>query len=247
LGNEFDKDELNIKVLNCLDRSWKPKVKTISELRDLSTITIAALFGKLREHGIEMNKLNEQESSEKKLKNIALKSSIKKDENEEDVAESSENENENLLVKKFGKYLKRRGNKGNQRRYNSKRNDSNSTHNFTCYNCEKLGHIKIECPNMNPTKGKGVDRKKESKPKERCAYIAWEDGNDLTSSSSQERSEESNLCLMVGCELSSSSQVSSLSSKDKHDYYKLLHGFEELHDETNKIVVINNRLRGLNN
>jgi len=88
--------------------------------------------------------------------------------------------------------------------------------------------------------------KKEKKGKERRAYLAWEDNDDLTSTSSQERSEEATLCLMAGYESSSSSQVSSLSSKDKNDYYQLLHDFEELHSETNKIVVMNNRLKGLN-
>jgi len=39
LGNEFDKEELNIKVLKCLDRSWQPKVTTILETRYLSTLT----------------------------------------------------------------------------------------------------------------------------------------------------------------------------------------------------------------
>ena len=29
LGKEFDKKELNIKVLKCLDRPWQPKVTTI--------------------------------------------------------------------------------------------------------------------------------------------------------------------------------------------------------------------------
>ena len=29
LGKEFVKEELNIKVLKCLDRSWQPKVTTI--------------------------------------------------------------------------------------------------------------------------------------------------------------------------------------------------------------------------
>ena len=29
LGKEFDKEELNIKVMKCLDRSWQPKVMTI--------------------------------------------------------------------------------------------------------------------------------------------------------------------------------------------------------------------------
>jgi len=61
LSKEFDKEELNIKVLKCLDRAWQPKVTTISETRHLSTLTTAALFGKLREHEIDMPRLNELE------------------------------------------------------------------------------------------------------------------------------------------------------------------------------------------
>jgi len=41
---------------------------------------------------------------------------------------------------------------------------------------------------------------------------------------------------MAGYESSSSSQVSSLSSKDKNDYYQLLHDFEELHSEAKKML-----------
>jgi len=67
-------------------------------------MTTASLFEKLWKNEIEMNGLNEQESSEKKIKNIALNSSTKKIyKSDEDVAEFSENENLNLLVKKFGK------------------------------------------------------------------------------------------------------------------------------------------------
>jgi len=46
-------------------------------------------FGELREHEIEMQRLNEQESSDKKVKTIALKTNTKKsDELEEEMAES---------------------------------------------------------------------------------------------------------------------------------------------------------------
>jgi len=34
--------------------------------------------------------------------------------------------------------------------------------------------------------------------------------------------------------------------KIKNDYYQLLHDFEELHNEANKILVMNNQLKGLN-
>jgi len=40
LGKTFDKEELNIKVLKCLDRSWQPKVTAISESKDLTSLTI---------------------------------------------------------------------------------------------------------------------------------------------------------------------------------------------------------------
>jgi len=58
LGKMFEKEELNIKILKCLDRSWQPKVTTIFESKDLTSLTTASLFGKLREHELEMNRLN---------------------------------------------------------------------------------------------------------------------------------------------------------------------------------------------
>jgi len=58
-------------------------------------LTIVALFGKLKEYGLQMNMLNEQESGERKLKGIALRTSAQKRENSED--ESSEcNDTETL-------------------------------------------------------------------------------------------------------------------------------------------------------
>jgi len=52
------------------------------------------------------------------------------------------------------------------------------------------------------------------------------------------------MCLKASYEPSSSSQVSSL---EQNDCNQLLHDFEELHNEANKIFVLNNRLKGLNN
>jgi len=57
LGKNFDKKELNIEILKCLDKSWHPKVTAISESKDLTSMTIASLFGKLREYELEMNRL----------------------------------------------------------------------------------------------------------------------------------------------------------------------------------------------
>ena len=81
-----------------------------------------------------------------------------------------------------------------------KQNDSSNSSKFSCYNYGKQGHIKIECPNVNQEKEKLGHKKKEKKAKERRAYITWEDNDDSTSTSSQEGSEEANLCLMAGYE-----------------------------------------------
>ena len=73
LGKSFDKEELIIKILKCLDRSWQPKVTAISESKDLISMTTTSLSGKLREHELEMNRLFIQESEDKHIKEIALK------------------------------------------------------------------------------------------------------------------------------------------------------------------------------
>ena len=47
LGKTFEDEELKIKNLNCLTRTWEPKVTTIKESKNLATMMMGALFGKL--------------------------------------------------------------------------------------------------------------------------------------------------------------------------------------------------------
>ena len=44
LGKSFDREELNIKILKSLSRTWQPKVTAISESRDLTTLNMATLL-----------------------------------------------------------------------------------------------------------------------------------------------------------------------------------------------------------
>jgi len=142
LGKTFDKEELNIKILKCLDRSWQPKVTTISEIKDLTSLTTASLFGKLREHELEMNRLNVQESEDKHVRNIALK--VVKHKKKQDSSDENEEENLSLLSKKFRKFLKRNRNK---ERYGNKKTSDFNSNNYTCFGCGEQGHIKANCPN----------------------------------------------------------------------------------------------------
>jgi len=43
----FEDEELDIKILNCLTRTWEPKITTIKESKNLATMTMEALFCKL--------------------------------------------------------------------------------------------------------------------------------------------------------------------------------------------------------
>ena len=105
LDKTFDKEELNIKILKCLDRAWQPKVTAISESKDLTSLSVASLFGNLREHELEMNRLNVQESEDKHTRSIALKAS--KHKRKQESSDESDEENLSLLSRKFNKFLKR--------------------------------------------------------------------------------------------------------------------------------------------
>nr|KYP33248.1 Retrovirus-related Pol polyprotein from transposon TNT 1-94 [Cajanus cajan] len=70
LGRKFEEEELNLKVLQCLDRSWQAKVTAIEESKDLTSLTLATLFGKLREHEQKLHIFEENEQQDKKGKGV---------------------------------------------------------------------------------------------------------------------------------------------------------------------------------
>jgi len=137
--------------LKCLDRSWQPKVTTISETRDLSKISTVALFGKLMEHELELKRLKEHETMEKRTNGIALKTSIQHATSEEEE-NPEHDETLSLLIRKFSRFLKRKNrHETQQRKRYPKPNESNSS-NFTCFDCGKLGHIKVDCGKLGHIK-----------------------------------------------------------------------------------------------
>jgi len=93
-------------------------------------------------------------------------------------------------------------------------------------------------------KEKAPEKKYGKNKKQRRAYIAWED-NDTSSSSSLDKEEEANLCMMAGHD-SESSVISSISLTHEN-YSTLLNAYKETHEEANRLALPNNRLKGLNN
>jgi len=72
-------------------------VTAISETKDLTILTTATLFGKLREHELEMTRLKEMETIEKKSRSLALKTKATDIESSEESSdECSHTENLNI-------------------------------------------------------------------------------------------------------------------------------------------------------
>ena len=70
-------------------------------------MSLATLFGKLQEHEMELQRLNQNEKNDKKKRSIVLKaSSSMQEENEEE--DSDDEEDFSFFVKKFQKFIKKR-------------------------------------------------------------------------------------------------------------------------------------------
>jgi len=198
-------------------------------------MTTASLFGKLREHELEMNRLVVQESEDKQSKGIALKAC--KHKQHHDSSESDE-ESMSLMSRKFSKFLKKNKSQASKRYGSNKPSDFNIKK-YTCYGCGEQGHIKAECPN-NEIKER-TDFKNEKRGKAKKAYVAWDD-NDVSPTSSS-GDEKANICLKAFV----SSSMGSSSSIKGNNYYQLLEAFNETHEEANRLALSYNRLKDLNN
>jgi len=88
-------------------------------------MTTASLFGKLREHELEMNRLFVQGNEDKHIKGITLKIAGHRRRQE---SNDSDEDTFSLLSKKFSKFLRKNNNKYHtSKRYNSKKaNDFNA-------------------------------------------------------------------------------------------------------------------------
>ena len=116
---------------------------------------MASLFGKLREHEIEIQRIVVQKSEDKHNKSITLKAS-----KQQHVSSESEEENISLLSRKFSKFLRK---KQASKRYGPKKSSEFNSNKYSCYGCGEEGHIKSECPNNEVTEKE--DFKKEKKGK----------------------------------------------------------------------------------
>ena len=98
LGKTFEDEELNIKILNCLTRTWEPKITTIKESKNLATMTMEALFGKLLACKLELAQQSYAKETEKKRKGITLKVKFSREESQDpNIAKITFNKKNSIL------------------------------------------------------------------------------------------------------------------------------------------------------
>jgi len=93
---------------------------------------------------MELQRLNQNEKTDKRKRSIALKASSSMQE-EEGKEESDDKDDFSLFVKKFHKFIKNRRMERRHNFNNGKRSQEGSP-TLKCYKCNRPGHIKAHCP-----------------------------------------------------------------------------------------------------
>ncbi|KAF1884275.1 hypothetical protein Lal_00042927 [Lupinus albus] len=173
---------------------------------------------------------------------------------DEDNNSDLDNETMTFLVRKFNKFLKRKGGlKMFQRKEAKKSTFKGKTPEgcFTCHECGKLGPMKFKLP----TYPKKVENYKNTSRdfKSKKAYIVWDVPKKESTSITSEEEETTKLCLMVNTQDPSTSndhgesnevhsyECSSCyeNSENSPTYDELYSDFVELHEELKKLARIN--------
>ncbi|MED6152577.1 hypothetical protein PIB30_093335 [Stylosanthes scabra] len=120
----------------------------------------------------------ESQGGESKKKSLALKAS---NSHVEESDEEEEDQDFQLLIKKFTKFAKR------ENLIPKKQNKPSK-----CFECGEIGHIKPNCPNLQ----KGEKYKKLKKKQK--AYMSWKNEDDYSTDSDDD--EVANICFMANDE-----------------------------------------------
>ena len=174
LGKVYTEVELVRKILRVLPMNFEAKVTAIQESKDLSKLSMEELIGNLMTYEMELKAREDRNNSDLKKKSIALSNTVTSD--SEDPIEQLA-----MAVRQLTKWRKFK-----PRRNKPKTN--NSEDEPLCYNCQKPGHIKPNCPLLQ-----------RNKKKKKAFAVTWDDEEGEEDSDSSE--EESNLCFMAKSDL----------------------------------------------
>ncbi|KAL5571206.1 hypothetical protein UlMin_020803 [Ulmus minor] len=195
-----------LEILRSLPKQWEAKVTAIQEAKDLSKLPLNELIGSLMTHEITMNQNLEDLVKTEKEKNLAFSSSTSYDDVEKDIA---------FLAKKFKNYLKH--DRKNRRKWMKEIDEHPKPSEVVCYECNKPGHYKSECP-----------QRKQGRKKAMMA--TWDDSD--SSDSESDKDECANVCFMTIHDEVTNSDLNS----SNFSYDELYDAFEELYTEFEMLI-----------
>ncbi|MQM04825.1 hypothetical protein Taro_037630 [Colocasia esculenta] len=218
LGKTYEIGDMVRKILRSLPASWTLKVTAIEEANDLKRMSVEKFIGSLMAHEINMERLGE--SSSRKKHSNALRAEEDSPEASSAESESDANsENEEAMLSRILQRILAKKKKFQSGRRHFKRNKDFKKPDGKemkkgepiCYECKRLGHIKVECPKFKKPKFRKKDSsKKFRKYKKKAMAAAWENSSDSDSeSSSCSDEEEANLAFMANTEEKSTSSPAS--------------------------------------
>ena len=187
LGEEVGSKQQIRKLLRSLPKQWESIRVAIQESKNLMVLTIEELLGSLMTYEID---LTDQNISQKKT--VAFTSNH----SESDSDNSSENDEE------YNLYMKHAHKKWFAKK--AKQN-SNSNKKPLCFECNKTGHLKTDCPRL---------KRAENFKNKKAMKATWSDSENL----------EADDCGLIGFE--SEEEVNTELSQDLFDeleseYFKL--------------------------
>ena len=160
LGEKTEDSKIVRKILQSLSESFHTKVTAIEQSKDLNDIRVQELIGALQTYKLSLPSQRKSKSHALRMINESVEThdSSDKDVDDKEVAYLVKNFRKFLKFKKNGNFAEkgkllsfRKEKKGFKR---SDGKDSQSSQGITCFECNRHGHFKKECPNYLKAKGK---------------------------------------------------------------------------------------------
>jgi hypothetical protein len=180
LGEKVKDEDFSHKFLMCLSKKFKT-LRTIIFRGGLTNVSPNEVLGDAMTDAQYNESNNEGEDKkdkkEKNEKSVAFKASSSENKGKSKKEASSEDEDAfddeamALLVRKMGKFMKKRGYGARKRRAHMKE------HVRLCFECKSLNHITVDCPHKRDNDDDKKKKDKKEKKEKKMTFIKKKKGS----------------------------------------------------------------------
>ncbi|XP_057993048.1 uncharacterized protein LOC131174031 [Hevea brasiliensis] len=214
LGKTFINEKLVKKILTSCPTEWLPKITSFKGSKDLSKVQLDELLGNLIDYEMTLKRKQVEEPNKAK-KNIAFKVSSK---NSSDEDQEFDEEELALVTRRIRKMLFQNKKFIPKRNFKKDKGKSSKRDPPICYECNKPGHIIIDCPKL---------KKPSKKVKKKALKAIWDESSD--SKDENIGDEVAKMCFMAMEE--SSNEVTLSDDVVEFSYDELINALKVMNDE----------------